>query len=143
MGAIDNATWQVFGLTLTVLLLVLSVVMWRRRGAASGLRTAAWALLPLAAALTGTLRLVWRIVNAVGDWAVRLVFSPTMWAGVVLAGVAVVLFVVSGFLRRRSPSRRTAVEAQGRRPVAGKSGAAPADDDMADIEAILKKHGIS
>ena len=142
MAVIDNATWQVFGLTLTLLLLVLSVFMWRRRGAVSGLRTVAWALLPLAAALTGVLRLAWRIVGAVGDWAVRLVFSPTMWAGVVLAGVAVVLFVVSGFLRRRSPGTPP-VEAKRRPPVPGKPGGATADDDMADIEAILKKHGIS
>ena len=141
MAVIDNATWQVFGLTLTLLLLVLSVVLWRRRGAASGLRAAAWALLPLAAALTGVLRLAWRIIGAVGDWAVRLVFSPTMWAGVVLAGVAVVLYVVSGFLRRRSPARR-AVEGR-QPPVAGPPARTTGDDDLADIEAILKKHGIS
>ena len=49
------------------------------------------------------------------SWAVRLVFSPVVWAGVVVAGVSVALFAVSGFLRRRSPkptrAERRAAEA--------------------------------
>jgi hypothetical protein len=148
VGGVDYATWQALGLTLTVLGLVLSVLLWRRRGAAAGLRAAAWALLPLAAALTGTLRLAWRVGDAVVDWAVRLVLSPTVWLGVLLAGISVVLFVVSGVLRRRGADRAVPAgdtkqpavtrgpQGQGRPAVAG-------DDDMADIEAILKKHGIA
>ncbi len=141
MGEIDNATWQALGLTLTVLGLVVSVLLWRRRGAASGLRAAAWSLLPLAAGLTGTLRLLWEVADSVTSWAARLVFSPAVWLGIVLAVVSVVLFVVSGILRRRTPSRRAAPAA----PAGGKG--APAvtggDDDMAEIEALLKKHGIA
>jgi hypothetical protein len=148
VGGVDYATWQALGLTLTVLGLVLSVLLWRRRGAVAGLRAAAWALIPLAAALTGTLRLAWRVGDAVVDWAVRLVLSPTVWLGVVLAGISVVLFVVSGVLRRRGADRAVPAgdtkqpavtrgpQGQGRPAVAG-------DDDMADIEAILKKHGIA
>ena len=148
MGGVDYATWQALGLTLTVLGLVLSVLLWRRRGPAAGLRAAAWALLPLAAALTGTLRLAWRVGDAVVDWAVRLVLSPTVWLGVLLAGLSVVLFVVSGVLRRRRADRAVPAgdtkqpavtrgpQGQGRPAVAG-------DDDLADIEAILKKHGIA
>lgn len=141
MGEIDNATWQALGLTLTVLGLVVSVLLWRRRGAASGLRAAAWSLLPLAAGLTGTLRLLWEVADSVTSWAARLVFSPAVWLGIVLAVVSGVLFVVSGVLRRRTASRR-AVPAT---PDRGKG--APAvgggDDDMAEIEALLKKHGIA
>jgi hypothetical protein len=138
VGDIDNATWQALGLTLTVLGLVASFVLWRRRGAASGMRAAAWALLPLAAALTGTLRLGWEIADSVGDWALRLVFSPVVWLGVVLAGVSLVLFVVSGVLRRRRTTTPRAVDSgKGRQP------AISGDDDMADIEALLKKHGIA
>jgi hypothetical protein len=140
VGEIDNATWQALGLTLTVLGLAASVVLWRRRGAASGLRAVAWSLLPLAAALTGTFRLLWEIADSIGTWAVRLAFSPVVWLGIVLAGVSAVLFVVSGVLRRRTPSRRAvsgaAAPAQGRPAVSG-------DDDMAEIEALLKKHGIA
>ena len=151
MGEFDAATWQAFGVTLTVLGLVLSVLLWRRRGAASGLRGIAWSLLPLAAAMTGLLRVAWEVADSVSSWAVRLVFSPVVWGGIVVAGVSASLFVVSGFLRRRTPGRgsraerRQATEGEARAvtgsgPPAAK---APADDDMDDIEAILKKHGIS
>lgn len=147
MGDIDTATWQALGLTLTTLGLVLSFVLWRRRGAASGLRGVAWSLLPLAAALTGTLRLLWQVADAVVEWATRLVFSPVVWLGIVLAGASVVLFVASGMVRRRT-ARRTTGEVGSTPPAKGlpAPGGRPAvssDDDMADIEAILKKHGIA
>lgn len=144
MGELDDATWQALGLTLTLLGLLASVLVWRRRGAAAGLRGVAWSLLPLAAALTGTLRLLWRLADAVADWAVRLVFSPFVWLGLVLAATSAVLFVVSGVLRRRG--RPPAVR---RRAAAGEvtatrsAGPPAADDDLADIEALLKKHGIT
>lgn len=146
MADIDTSTWQALGLTLTVVGLVASVLVWRRRGAGSGLRGVAWSLLPLAAALTGTLRLLWEVADSVVDWALRLVFSPVVWTGVALAGVSVVLFVVSGFLRRRSASRDrgrdrepAALTDRAGRPAATTAG----DDDMDDIETILRKHGIS
>lgn len=135
---IDATTWTALGLTLTLLGLVASALVWRRRGAAAGLRGAAWSLLPLAAALTGVLRLLGEIAGDVGGWAVRLVFSPVVWAGVCLAGLAVVLYVVSGLLGRHSPKREAT------RAVPERRGAPPArDDDLDDIEAILRKHGIS
>lgn len=138
----DNATWQALGLTLTLLGLVVSVLMWRRRGVATGLRALAWSLLPLAAAMTGTLRLGWEIADAAVSWAVRLVFSPIVWGGVILAGLSMVLFVVSGLVRRRSTPAVEKQRSPGKAiaPQAGQP--AVADEDMADIEAILKKHGI-
>jgi heme exporter protein D len=145
MGNVDNATWQALGLTLTVLGLVVSLLVWRRRGTTAGLRAVAWSLLPLAAGLTGTLRLLWEIVDSIVTWALRLAFSPVVWLGIVLAGVSVVLFVVSGVLRRRTPE--PVDRAARRREVDGRpSPAAPkraGDDDMAEIEDILKRHGIS
>lgn len=159
MGGLDYTTWQALGLTLTLLGLVLSALVWRRRGATAGLRGVAWSLLPLAAALTGTLRLLWRVGDAVVDWAVRLVFSPVVWAGVVLAGVSVVLFVVTGFLGRRGAGRAAggAGRAADRAPARGQvtadrsappatraRGGAPAEEGLDDdIEAILRRHGIS
>ena len=151
MGGLDYTTWQALGLTLTLLGLVLSVVVWRRRGATAGLRGVAWSLLPLAAALTGTLRLLWRIGDATVDWALRLVFSPVVWVGVALAGVSVVLFVVTGFLRGRSAPPASRSKARGEvtaersaPPAAQGPGAAPADEGLEDdIEAILRRHGIS
>lgn len=162
----DASSWQAFNaLVLTVLGLGISVLLWRTRGAASGIRGLGWSLLPIAAFLTGTLRLLWQIGDAVVDWALRLAFSPLVWAGIVVLGVSVVLFVVSGLMRRRGlgtkgrrprsrRDRRRERSAEplpagrqpaGRPPAGGQPevGTAGATDDLADIEAILKKHGIS
>ena len=106
MDGIDSSTWQALGVTLSVVGLLLSVLLWRRRGPASGLRAVAWSLLPAAAGLTGTLRLAWNLGDEVASWAVRLVFSPVVWAGIVLAGVSVVLFGVSAAMRSRGVGGR-------------------------------------
>ncbi len=148
MGGFDNATWQALGLVLTLLGLCVSVLVWVRRGAVSGLRGVAWSLLPLAAGLTGVLRLAWEIGDAVFRWAVRLVFSPVVWLGLVLAGISLILFVVSGVVRRRSPRRKQSPQPQrrttGALPASGSGATAAASpgDDLADIEEILRKHGI-
>jgi hypothetical protein len=145
---VDATTWQVFGLTLTIVGLLLSAAAWRRRGAASGLRGVAWSLLPAAAGFTGTLKLVYDIGEGVVTWATRLVFSPIVWAGIVLAGVSVVLFGVSGAMRARGVGRNGKTPKEPKQVSPGRS-APPAtksgSDDiegMDDIEAILKKHGI-
>jgi hypothetical protein len=142
VGVIDVTTWSALGVTLSILFLAVSVLIWRARGAAAGLRAVAWSLLPAAAGLTGTLRLLARIVDEVGSWAVGLVFSPVVWLGIALVGVSVVLFGVSALLRRRG------VGTPGRRAVTGSKQVTAAqapkkDDDLDDIEAILRKHGIS
>ncbi len=152
----DSLTWLALGAALTVAGLLASVLVWSRRGAGRGLRVAAWSLLPLAAALTGLLRLLAEIADALGDWAVRLVFSPSVWLGVVVAGVAVVLWVVGGLVQARtrrrgdSPTRPSAPAApgaprqeslpSGRGRGRGKDSVV---EDQDDIEAILRKHGIS
>jgi hypothetical protein len=151
VDGIDSSTWQALGVTLSVVGLLLSVLVWRRRGPASGLRAVAWSLLPAAAGLTGTLRLAWNLSDEVASWAIRLVFSPVVWAGIVLACVSVVLFGASAAMRNRGvggrkkhggkekslPAERST---PGARPPAAKGAAE--DDDMDDIEAILRKHGI-
>ena len=167
MGGFDGATWQALGLILTLLGLGLSAVVWTRRGPARGLRGVAWSLLPLAAGLTGVLRLGWEITDSVLGWAGRLVFSPVVWLGLVVAAVSLVLFVVSGWLIRRGgpqappparvsqaskakKPRGAALTGSGRPPATGSTastrgaGSRPsgAGDDMADIEGILRKHGI-
>lgn len=136
----NDVTWYVFGLMLTGVGLFLSYRAYQKRGVAAGMRGVAWSLLPLAAALTDTLELAGNITDDVGRWAVGLVFSPVVWIGISLAGVSLVLFVLSGWLgsrteRRPEPSKELPLTPS-RKP------AAPVDDDMADIEAILRKHGI-
>ncbi len=86
---------------LTGIGLVLSYLAMRRRGLGSGLRWAAWSLLPMAAYLTGSIEMFWKMGVAIGDFAKGFVFSPRVWSGIALAGLAVVLFIVSGPLRRR------------------------------------------
>ena len=54
---------------LTLLGLIASWVVWRRRGAAAGLRGVAWSLLPLAAYLTKAVRMLWQIGSAIGSFA--------------------------------------------------------------------------
>ncbi len=146
MSSIDATTWQALGLLLTVLGLLISLVLWRRRGAASGIRGIAWSLLPLAAGLTGTLRLLWDIGDSIVGWALRLVFSPVVWLGIAVAGVSVMLFAVSALMRARGLGARRRAGAQRAVPQqASRRQAEPAvqDKDMDDIEAILRKHGIS
>ncbi|MET0839831.1 MAG: hypothetical protein ABWY19_13675 [Marmoricola sp.] len=153
--SLDSATWAALALVLTLVGAALSFLAWRRRGPASGLRGLAWTLLPVAAWLTGTLKLAGNIVDDVTDWAARLVFSPSVWLGIVVAGAAVVLWFVSGAMLARGVGTRgvpgrdraEAVPGQDRKQVSAKPAkkkAARDDDldDMDDIEAILKKHGI-
>ena len=146
-GQIDNTTWQALGLTLTVIGLL--PASWSgEHAAAVRAPRCRLVLLPLAAALTGTLRLLWEIADAVADWAVRLVFSPVVWTRCGRSPACP---------WRCSWSRPRARRGSGGRRPAGRADAADArldrdrasrpsraeDDDMADIEALLKKHGIA
>ncbi|WP_148574859.1 cellulose synthase [Nocardioides caldifontis] len=155
MDGFDNATWQALGLTLTIAGLAVSALVWARRGPVSGLRGVAWSLLPLAAGLTGVLRLGWEVTDSVVTWAGRLVFSPVVWLGLVVAALSAVLFVVTGFAKRRQRGaggpggdEPAAVTSRGRPAAADAAGpkrpAEPAvDPDLADIEELLRRRGIS
>ena len=101
----NEIAWLPLCAGLTGVGLVLSYLAYRRRGVGSGLRWAAWSLLPIAAYLTGSIEMFWKMGVAIGDFAKGFVFSPKVWSGIALAGLAVVLFVVSGSLRRRRVGR--------------------------------------
>src|SRR5208282_5053986 len=105
MSNYDKIAWLPLCAGLTGLGLVLSYLVMRRRGAGAGLRWAAWSLLPLAAYLTGSIEMFWKMGVAIGDFATAFVFSPKVWSGIAVAGLAVVLFVASGPLRRRRVNR--------------------------------------
>jgi hypothetical protein len=147
---VDEVTWGALTLTLTLLSGLWTWFAFRRRGLASGLRGSAITLLPAAAWLTGTMEMFTEIGGSVADWATGLALSPQVWVGIVLAGLSVLLFGVSSALRGRgrggTPDAPKA--AGGRRPgkalpPAGPAAGSPIDDDMADIEAILRKRGIT
>ena len=148
------------GGALTLAGLVASWLAWRRRGAAAGLRGAAWSLLPLAIALIGAFDLFWRFGTAIANFAASFVFAPRVWAGVIVAGVAAALFAVSGGLRRRRGRKGVAGKPTGGKPLAGSDGAggkpgkaltagkgtgkppAAAGDDLGDVAEILRRRGI-
>lgn len=146
---------------ISVIGLVLSWRTWRKRGATRGMRAVAWSLLPLAAYLTHSVGLIGRVVNAFVIFAGSFVFSTKSWAGVAVAALAAVLFVVSGGLPllnwRKARERRKA--AGDGKAGASKSPAAavssdqagksvskvsePADDDLSDVQEILRRRGIN
>ncbi|GAA3113540.1 hypothetical protein GCM10010466_00730 [Planomonospora alba] len=117
----EQIPWLAVCAGLTGVGLVLSFLLLRRRGAAAGLRALAWSLLPVAAYLTGALPTLWRIGTAVTGFVTGLVLNPTVWAGVAVAGVSALLFVVSGFMRGRrlSAARAGRTAAPEASPAAG------------------------
>jgi hypothetical protein len=148
----DSVTWQALGLVLTLLGLGTSAFIWTRRGPARGLRAVAWSLIPLAAALTGTLRLAGDVAGAMSRWAGRLVFDPLTWTGFIVAGVAVLLFVVSGRMLRRTPKaprqKREAPAGAGSAKDApavgrGQSASGTGDPELDEIEQLLRRRGIT
>ena len=171
MSTYDKIAWLPLCGGLTGLGLVLSYLAMRRRGIGSGLRGAAWSLLPLAAYLTGATEMFWRMGAAIGDFAKGFVFSVQVWSGLAVTGLAVVLFIASGPLRRRgvkrgkdqqavgpdgTAARRPAVTGAGqlatRPPAVGATAPVKArkgknadddDDDLGDVQDILRRHGIS
>ncbi|WP_134768320.1 hypothetical protein [Nocardioides sp. 1609] len=156
----DDVSYGVLALALTLVFGAATWVAYQRRGLGAGLKGAGITLLPLAAYLTKTLEMFARVGDAIGDWAVRLVFSPVVWVGIAVAAVAVLLFGAGRLVDRRgggapAPKKqgkqRAATDPAAFSTTAPASGAAanrrkgaPAiDDDLADIEAILKSRGIS
>jgi hypothetical protein len=152
--------WLPITAGLAILGLIVSFFLWRRRGAAAGLRGVAWSLLPVAAYLIGAIELLWRFGSAIASFASSFVFSPRVWAGIIVAIVSVLLFVVSGRLRSRARRRsggQAAPKAAGAgtgatATAAGKPGKAVAapkrqpavvdDDVLGDAAEVLRRHGI-
>jgi hypothetical protein len=162
-------------IAVTVIGLYLSYLAWRRKGARSAMRGVAWSLLPTAAWATHSVHLIGSIGAAIVQFAQGFVFSPKAWAGVILVGVSVLLFLVSGGIPLLQRGRRkkeagggraaaaadqrngkgvAGQERAGERQVAdqkpaslparrGKDKAADEGGLGDDVEAILRKHGIS
>ena len=160
MSTYSQIAWLPLTAGLTLIGLIISFFVWRRRGAAAGLRGVAWSLLPLAAYLIGAIELLWRFGTAIGSFAGSFVFSPKVWAGIIVVIVSVVLFAISGGLRGRARKRSGGqsagrvqgtgagtVAAAGKPAKAVGSGKRQAngldDDDLGDVAEILRRRGIS
>src|SRR6201996_4525557 len=114
MSTYNSIAWLPLCAGLTGIGLVISYFTMRRRGLSSGLRGAAWSLLPLAAYLTGSIEMFWKIGTAIGNFAANLVLSPKVWSGIGVAALAVVLWFASApGKRRRRRGRKGEVAGDG------------------------------
>jgi flagellar biosynthesis component FlhA len=117
---------------LGAILVVLSVRRARSKGAAAAFQLAAAGFLLIGASAVG-------VVGFVAGIAL----SPLAWLGIVSLALAGVLFVVGQRVEgRQSRSQQSTTERAPKRQVAAKTPEA-AEEDFSDIEAILKKHGIT
>ena len=145
----NDVSWGALAFALAVLGGLYTWRAWHRRGLGAAVRGAGFTLLPVAAWLTGSLELFGNYVDDTGRWLTRLAFNPVVWFGVALAVLSVLLIGVGGVLAGRAEpttTRKRTSERKGRSAL----GAAPqpkggpvVDDEMAEIEALLKKRGIS
>ena len=115
----SSIAWLPLAAGLTVLGLLLSYVIWRRSGVRPALRAVAVSLLPLAAYLTGAIRMLWEIGVAIGQFGTGFAFSTTKWVGIGVTGLAIALFLAAGGRSRRKASREARKAAQGRQEDAG------------------------
>jgi hypothetical protein len=184
MSTYNQIAWLPLCAGLTGLGLVLSYMIGRKRGMRAMFRGAAWSLLPLAAYLTGAVEMIWRMGVAIGDFASSFVWSPRVWSGLGVTGLAAVLFLATGGRRRRRRGRVGAASGRSEAKPAAGTGAVPVapgqpahgqpavgagsnlpatrpepapvgrkakrgkpaaggDDDMKEIEDILRQRGIT
>ncbi|MFF7455750.1 hypothetical protein [Kitasatospora sp. NPDC008115] len=103
-----------------------------RRRFLSATRWFAVALLPAGLYLTGLFPVARTIGDEIADWAVKLVFDPRVWTGIVLLAVSAGLFVTTRWVGRRgavTEGRESATPAAGpapARPAVAPAAGAPA-----------------
>lgn len=154
-----DSPWVIAGVALSIGLVALAPWVWRHRGVADGLRWTAIAIIPAALVMSGMATMVGRIGLEIGRFVTSFAFSPVVWAGIALFGGAVGLELASRAMRARGMGARPPGDGAGAKgSIAGRrtgsaqiepsrntrgSRAAPVDDDMADIEELLRRRGIT
>jgi hypothetical protein len=148
-GSVNDVSWGALALSLSVLGGIYTWWALRHRGVTAAVRGAGLTLLPLAAWLTGLLQVFGDIADSLAHWLTRLVFSPSVWLGMIIGFVAVVLIGGANAVSRRVPGDKPDRRNRKADDAAPKSVTRAAkhdpliDDEMAEIQAILKKRGIS
>lgn len=122
-------------------MVALAVKQAPQKGWAGSLQMAAGGFLLIGAAAIGII-----------GFLAGLVLNPLAWLGIVALGIAGVLFVAGQRLEGRSAGRKAAdapdgtatkaVRGKQAKAVEGKKAQPAVDDDMAEIEEILRRHGI-
>ena len=145
----DEAAWGALTLSLTVLGGIYTWFAFRSRGFVAGLRGVGFTIIPVALLLTDTLEMATKIGSAVGDWVGGFVFSPASWLGIILAVASVTCFVAAGFLAERGVGAAPSEKKPGRKELTKGKGTkkepvlSDVDPEMAEIEALLRKRGIT
>jgi hypothetical protein len=154
--------WPVAG-ALTLVGLVLTVLLWRRRGAGAGMRMLGVSLLPGAIVLVGLQGVLKELWKSVFRFATNLLFSPQIWVGVGMGVLAVLCILIGNRLTvRKLKEVGSTTTTSGSKPAvkgstaSAKSGspakqvAAKRDskeptglEGMDDIDEILKRRGIN
>ncbi|MEJ7629251.1 MAG: hypothetical protein WKF54_06620 [Nocardioidaceae bacterium] len=135
----NDVVWLPNALVMTALLAAVAVWRWRSKGILVGLRWTGVAMLPLALYAIGLFRLVWSVSLAVSRFVTGFAFRPSVWIGLFLALVAVVLIVLPSRVERRLGGTKTSSSSK---EVSAPKRSSGGDDDMTEIEDILKKHGL-
>ncbi len=150
-----GSPWWIAGVSLSIALLALAPLAWRRLGARRGLRWLAVAIVPAGLAMSGLAVMFGRIGVAIGRFFTGFVFSPFVWTGFALLGGAVALEFAARAMGARGMGGASVGESTGKRASETKPGQiepsrklpsskrAPVDDDMADIEELLRRRGIT
>jgi hypothetical protein len=112
-------------------LVALAIKRARSRGWAGSLQLAAGGFLLIGASAIGIV-----------GFLAGIVLSPLAWLGVVALGLAGVLFIAGQRLEGRTPKAADGRAVQRRQQTAVEARPAAVDDDMAEIEEILRRHGI-
>jgi hypothetical protein len=154
--------WPVAG-ALTLVGLVLTVLLWRRRGAGAGMRMLGASFLPGAIVLVGLQGVLKELWKSLVRFVTGLLFSPQIWVGVGMAVIAVICILIGNRLTVRKLKQvgtTTTTSATGSKPAVtggakATSGSAPKQvaaknpreptglEGMEDIDEILKRRGIN
>jgi hypothetical protein len=134
----DTVVWLPNALVLTVVFGAFAWWRWRRKGTVAGLRWTGVAMLPLALYGIGLFRLVWSVGLALSRFLSGFVWRPSVWIGLILTAIAVALIVLPSKVSRSAGESRS----EPKQVTSARKKTAGGDGDMADIEDILKRHGI-
>lgn len=151
--------WPVAG-ALTLVGLVLTVLLWRRRGAGAGMRMLGVSLLPGAIVLVGLQGVLKELWKSVVRFATNMLFSPQIWVGVGMGVIAVLCILIGNRLTVHklkevgstttvsgsNPAVSGGAKAKSGSPakqVAAKNPKETGLEGMDDIDEILKRRGIN